>query len=203
VVTISTLETVIESHRAELARYCRRMLRSDADAEDAVQETLLRAWCSAGQLREPASARSWLYRIAGNVCVDLMKRRARRPIPTDECPEPTEGAAELDPEGLLLAREDLRLALYAAVYRLPPRQRAVFLLREILCWRAAEIAEFLDMSVPAVNSALQRAHATLSRHDRESLVATEDDSRHRVVARYLSAFAADDVDAFAPLSCAA
>jgi RNA polymerase sigma-70 factor, ECF subfamily len=196
------VEAAIESHRSELTRYCGRILGSHFDAEDAVQETLLRAWRSAGGLNEPAAVRSWLYRIAGNVCIDSLGRRARQPLPTDECWEPLDHAAELDPAELALTREDLRLALTAALHLLPPRQRAVLLLREILCWRAAEVAEFLATSVAAVNSALQRAHATLDSSAAECLPAGLEPARRGVVARYLSALDADDVDTLTALSAA-
>src|SRR5579871_6861393 len=129
---------VIESHRPELTRYCTRKLGSRFDAEDAVQETLIRAWRSADRLQEPAALRAWLYRIAGNVCIDSANRLARQPVPTDVPGEPMGAVAEPDPADVVLTREELRLALTVAVDRLPPRQRAVLLLREILCWPAAE-----------------------------------------------------------------
>jgi RNA polymerase sigma-70 factor (ECF subfamily) len=195
------LETAIEAHRSELTRYCTRRLGSPCDAEDAVQETLLRAWRSADRLHEPAALRAWLYRIAGNVCVDSVTRRARQPVPVEECSEPLDRTAELDPAELVLTREKLRLALAATVYHLPPRQRAVLLLREILCWRAAEVADFLATSVAAVNSALQRAHATLDGHEPERLGAVGDDGGDMLVTRYVSAFETDDVDAITALSC--
>jgi RNA polymerase sigma-70 factor, ECF subfamily len=194
------LEAAIASHRPELTRYCRRILGSPVDAEDAVQETLLRAWRSADGLQEPAAFRSWLYRIAGNVCIDSVNLRARQPIPTDDCREPLYHAAAVDPAELVLTHEELRLALTAAVHRLPPRQRAVLLLREILCWRAAEVADFLATSVAAVNSALQRAHATLNSCEPERLTAADMHSRRGLVMRYLTAFEADDVEALAALS---
>src|SRR5947209_7862125 len=151
------MDMAIESHRPELTRYCRRKLGSQFDAEDAVQETLMRAWRSSDRLQQPAALRSWLYRIAGNVCADSVHRRSRDPVPTEECGELLEHPEALDPAVLVCTREDLRLALTAAVHHLPPRQRAVFVLREILGWRAVEVAEFLATSVTAVNSALQRA----------------------------------------------
>jgi RNA polymerase sigma-70 factor (ECF subfamily) len=194
------LEAAIASHRPELTRYCRRILGSSFDAEDAVQETLLRAWRSADRLHEPAALRSWLYRIAGNVCTDSVNRRARQPIPTEDCREPLYHSATIDPAELVLTHEDLRLALTAAVHHLPPRQRAVLLLREILCWRAAEVADFLTTSVAAVNSALQRAHATLGSTEPERLTGADAESRRGLVTRYLTAFEADDIEALAALS---
>jgi RNA polymerase sigma-70 factor (ECF subfamily) len=149
----------IESHRSELKAYCRRMLGSSFDAEDAVQETLLRAWRAADTFQGRAALRSWLYRIATNVCIDAARRRSRDPIPAEECACETLAP---DPAEIALAHEDLRLALAVAAHRLPPRQRAVLFLRDGLGWRAADVAELLDMTVTAVNSALQRAHATLA-----------------------------------------
>jgi RNA polymerase sigma-70 factor, ECF subfamily len=190
---------VIESHRPELTRYCARKLGSQFDAEDAVQETLIRAWRSADRLQEPAALRPWLYRIAGNVCIDSANRLARLPVPTEEQLEPRDRVPEPDPAELALARENLQLALTAMVDCLPPRQRAVLVLREILCWRAAEVADVLATTVAAVNSALQRAHATLDGGVPDPPAA--DDAAHRqCVARYLIAFASDDVDALAALS---
>ena len=159
----------IESHRRELKVYCHRMLGSPFDAEDAVQETLLRAWRAADSFQGRSALRSWLYRIATNVCIDAAKRRSREPIPTDEWTESVCETLELDPAEIALAREDLRLAVTVAVQRLPPRQRAVLFLRDGLDWRAAEVAELLDMSVAAVNSALQRAHATLAARELERM----------------------------------
>jgi RNA polymerase sigma-70 factor (ECF subfamily) len=185
-------ETTMESHRDELTRYCRWKLGSHFDAEDAVQETLLRAWRSADHLRQPAALRSWLYRIAGNVCTDAGKCRSRQPVPTDDCPEQLYLDADLDPATIALTHEDLRLAL-TAVQCLPPRQRAVLLLRDILCWSAAEVADLLATTVAAVNSALQRAHATLEGHDPDRGLAVDDTERHQLVARYLAALEADDV----------
>jgi RNA polymerase sigma-70 factor, ECF subfamily len=199
------LDAAIESHRSELTRYCRRKLGSHFDAEDAVQETLVRAWRSAGTLQQPAALRPWLYRIAGNVCVDSAKRRRREAVPTEDWSEPLDRPADLDPADLdpallVFTREELRLALSAAMHHLPPRQWAVLLLREILCWRAVEVAEFLTTTVAAVNSALQRAHATLDASEPDRLAATDNDSRRRLVASYVRAVEADDVDALVALS---
>lgn len=199
------IDSAIESHRSELTRYCRRKLGSQFDAEDAVQETLVRAWRSADRLQQPTALRSWLYRIAGNVCVDSANRRTREPVPTEDCRQPLDhpadlASADLDPAVLMLTREDLRLAVTAAVHHLPPRQWAVLVLREILCWRAVEVAEFLATSVAAVNSALQRAHATLEANELERAAVTPDESRRRLVGRYVRAVEADDVDVLAALS---
>jgi RNA polymerase sigma-70 factor (ECF subfamily) len=166
--TTLELESAIESHRNELTRYCRRRLGSQFDAEDAVQETLLRAWRSADRLQQPAALRHWLYRIAGRVCIDAVNHRARQPVPIDEWGTLLDQTTEADPAELVLAREDLRLALSAVVLCLPARQRAAFLLCEVLCLRAAEVAVLLATSVAAVNSALQRARANLESHDVDS-----------------------------------
>jgi RNA polymerase sigma-70 factor, ECF subfamily len=153
------LEGGIESYRPELKAHCGRMLGSPFDAEDAVQETLLRAWRSAAAFQGRCTVRSWLYRIATNVCIDAANQRSKRPIPTDQWHESLDEASEPDPAELVMTSEDVRLALAVAAQRLPPRQCSVLLLRDVFCWRAAEVAELLDTSVAAVNSALQRAHA--------------------------------------------
>jgi RNA polymerase sigma-70 factor, ECF subfamily len=159
--TALDVEDGIESYRPELKAHCGRILGSPFDAEDAVQETLLRAWRSAGSFQGRCSVRSWLYRIATNVCIDAANQRSRRPIPTDQWRESLDEATEPDPAELVMTREDVKLALTAAAHHLPPRQCSVLLLRDVFCWRAAEVAELLDTSVAAINSALQRAHATV------------------------------------------
>jgi RNA polymerase sigma-70 factor (ECF subfamily) len=186
-------------HRAELTAYCRRMLGSSVDAEDAVQETLLRAWRASRRFEGRAPVRSWLYRIAKNVCLDALGQTARRPIPVEEVPPPTEPCREPDdPSDRALAQERLRLAIVAAVGTLAPRQRAVLLLRDVLSWRASEVAELLGMTPVAVNSALQRAHAALESID---LAGVSDGTvEPNLVGRYLAAFADDDVDALVSLS---
>jgi RNA polymerase sigma-70 factor (ECF subfamily) len=196
VMSIAELELTdrMEAHRAELAAYCGRMLGSSFEAEDAVQETLLRAWRAAGRFEGRASLRTWLYRIATNVCFDTANARSRRPVPVDELPEPGAGCAELDPAELALTRETARLGLIAAIGKLPPRQRAALLLRDVLCWQASEIAELLSTSPAAVNSALQRARATLDRIDPERVAAITDRPERELLARYLAALHADDVD---------
>ncbi len=197
----ATLELVdtMESHRVELRRYCGRMLGSASDAEDAVQETLLRAWRGAERFEGRAAVRTWLYRIATNVCFDTAKARSRRPVPVASASELADACPELDPAELALTRENARLALAAAVGKLPPRQRAVLLLREVLCWRAPEIAELLGTSVAGVNSALQRARATLECVDPDCLPPIIHGPRRELLARYVAAFAADDVDALTSL----
>jgi RNA polymerase sigma-70 factor (ECF subfamily) len=151
------LESGIESHRRELKAYCRRMLGSPADAEDAVQETLLRAWRAADGFQGRATMRTWLYRIAHNVCVDEANRRAGRPVPIDDWDGVLDQRHEPDPADVVIAREGLRLALSVADDHLPRRQRDALVLRDLLCLRATEVADALQTSVPA----MQRAHAAM------------------------------------------
>src|SRR5881394_2732849 len=173
----SELDLRLEQHRAELIGYCYRMLGSPFDAEDAVQETLLRAWRGIERFEGRAALRSWLYRIATNVCLDHLSGRARRARPMDLGPAmapelenlamlPTatwiEPLPASDPAEIAAGRETVRLAFVAALQLLPPRQRAALILREVLHWQAAEVAELLETSVASVNSAQQRARATLS-----------------------------------------
>jgi RNA polymerase sigma-70 factor, ECF subfamily len=197
----ATVELVdrMESHRLELQRYCGRMLGSPSEAEDAVQETLLRAWRGAERFEGRAVLRTWLYQIATNVCFDAAKARSRRPVPVAEASGLTAACAELDPAHVAFIRENARLALVAAVAKLPPRQRAVLVLRKVLCWRAAEVAELLGTSVEAVNSALQRARATLEGVDPDRVPPITDAPRRELLARYVAAFAVDDVDALTSL----
>jgi RNA polymerase sigma-70 factor (ECF subfamily) len=198
----ATLELVdrMESHRVELNAYCGRMLGSPSEAEDAVQETLLRAWRAAQRFEGRAALRTWLYSIATNVCFDAAKARSRRAVPVGEASELTAACAEPDPAELALNRETVRLALIATVGKLPPRQRAVLLLREVLCWRAHEVAELLGTSVAAVNSALQRARATLDGIDQDCVPPVTDEPRRELLSRYVAAFDADDVDALTSLT---
>jgi RNA polymerase sigma-70 factor (ECF subfamily) len=181
--TAAAAENQLEAHRTELAAYCYRMLGSPFEADDAVQETMIRAWRAADSFQGRSALRSWLYRIATNVCLDMLKGRERRAMPMDLGParapieanlhmlpearwiQPVPTGAlvlEGDPAEVTVAREAIRLALIAALQHLPPRQRAVLILCEVLRWQAAEVAELLDSSVASVNSALQRARATLA-----------------------------------------
>jgi RNA polymerase sigma-70 factor, ECF subfamily len=198
----------LESHRAELVVYCYRMLGSVHDAEDLVQETMLRAW----QARERydatrASVRTWLYRIASNVCLTALEGRARRPLPSGLGAPSSDPGAPLTPALDIPwlqpfpdarydagTRTDMRLALVAAMQVLPPRQRAVLVLREVLEFSAAEVAEQLETTVTAVNSALQRARATLANASDIGEVTEPDDPRARaVIQQYVRAFEAADV----------
>jgi RNA polymerase sigma-70 factor, ECF subfamily len=150
---------LVERHRAELWAHCRRLLGSADDAEDALQEALLRAWRSLPQFEGRGSLRWWLYRIATNSALDVIRRR-RQLVPIDE--EPADDAPDADPAGRYERREDVERALVMAERILTARQRAVLILREVLGFSAKESAERLDMSVAAVNSALQRARATIA-----------------------------------------
>src|SRR5712691_5485372 len=178
------VERDFEQHRTELTAYCYRMLGSAFEAEDAVQETLVRAWRSFDRFEGRAAVRSWLYRIASNVCFDMLKGRRRRALPMDlmavgradgpvdpptaenmwvgPVPDHRVTPAACDPAEKAEIHESVRLAFVAALQHLPARQRAVLILREVLKWKANEVAELLDTTVVSVNSALQRARATLA-----------------------------------------
>ena len=214
-------EQQLEQHRTELTAYCYRMLGSPFEAEDAVQETLLRAWRSLDRFEGRAALRSWLYRIATNVCFDLLNGRERRARPMDLGParEPVESnlnalpevtwiepvpdsvvAPEGDPADVAVSHETIRLAFVAALQHLPPRQRAVLILCEVLRWKAAEVAELLDTSIASVNSALQRARATLDSADvGTDTTARLDDDARELLARYVEAFEAYDMEALTSL----
>jgi RNA polymerase sigma-70 factor (ECF subfamily) len=217
-----TFEDQFEQHRAELRAYCYRMLGSPFEAEDAVQETFIRAWRGLENFEGRAALRSWLYRIATNVSLDMLNGRERRARPMDLGParEPIESnlntlpevtwiepvpdalvVAEGDPAEVAVSRETIRLAFVAALQHLPPRQRAVLILCEVLRWKASEVAELLDTSVASVNSALQRARATLeasnlSAADTSSSV---DEADAELLARYVQAFEQYDMDALIAL----
>lgn len=213
----------LEQHRVELSGYCYRMLGSAFEAEDAVQEAFVRAWRGFDRFEGRASLRSWLYRIATNVCFDMLDGRQRRALPMDLGPART-AASPLDaglpepawlqpiPDGRVLPtdadpaeqavlRDSIRLAFVAALQHLPPRQRAVLILREVLQWKAAEVAGLLDTSVASVNSALQRARATLATNEVTAAdPPTELDEEQRdLLARYVDAFERYDMDALTAL----
>jgi RNA polymerase sigma-70 factor, ECF subfamily len=198
--------TELEQYRRELTAYCYRMLGSVFEAEDAVQETMIRAWRSLGKFEGRSALKSWLYRIATNVCFDQLNGRERRARPMDLGPaqEPLfENLAELPevtwltplptPDELAEQRETLRLAFVAALQHLPPRQRAALILCEVLRWQASEAAELLETSVASINSALQRARATLATAD-TSAPAELDDEARALLERYVAAFEAYDID---------
>jgi len=209
-----------EAYRPALTGHCYRMLGSVLDAEDAVQETMLRAWKSADQFREQSSLKTWLYRIATNVCLDTLavtNRQRIRPLevssepglvhsglvldsrPRESWVEPIPDALALpdhtqcDPGEYTVLRESIRLAFVAALQYLPPRQRAVLLLTQVLGWSAAETAESLDMSVAAVNSALQRARATLDTRNPSVVPRTLSVQQEQLVARYVEMFERYDI----------
>jgi RNA polymerase sigma-70 factor (ECF subfamily) len=216
------LEQQLEQYRSELTGYAYRMLGSPFEAEDAVQDTFVRAWRSHDRFEGRASLRSWLYRIATNVCLDMLSARERRARPMDLGParEPVEAnlntlpevtwiqpapdslvVPDGDPAAVTEARETVRLAFVAALQHLPPRQRAVLILCEVLRWQASEVAELLETTVASVNSALQRARATLEASDLDSTDATPsiDKADADLLARYVAAFEAYDVDALTAL----
>jgi RNA polymerase sigma-70 factor (ECF subfamily) len=217
------LEKEFEQHRAELRAYCYRMLGSPFEAEDAVQETFIRAWRAYDRFEGRAALRSWLYRIATNVCLDMLNGRERRARPMDLGParEPIESnlhtlpevtwiepvpdglvlSPASDPADVVVSRETIRLAFVAALQHLPPRQRAVLILCEVLRWQATEVAELLETSVASVNSALQRARATL---EASNLSATDtspsvDEADAELLARYVQAFEQYDMEALTAL----
>jgi RNA polymerase sigma-70 factor (ECF subfamily) len=205
----------LEQHRPELRAHCRRMLGSASEADDAVQETMVRAWRSYPRFEGRASLRSWLHRIATNVCFDMMKAPQRRARPTDleictTAPNPagdrSVGPVAVDPADQAVGREDVRLAFVTALLHLPPQQRSVLLLCEVLRWRASEVAELLGTSVASVNSALQRARATLSGlHGSEpgelvaDRVAALDDDQRALLQRCTAAFDRYDVGSLVAL----
>ena len=211
----------LEGYRSELTAYCYRMLGSPFDAEDAVQDTFVRAWRNRDQFEGRAALRSWLYRIATNVCVDSLKGKERRARPMDLGPssEPIEAnlhvpeipwlepvplpmiAPERDPADVAVANESIRLAFVAALQHLPAKQRAVLILREVLDWQASEVAELLDTSVPSVNSALQRARATMAKTNAgdDDRTKSLSDADRAMLDRYVAAFERYDVSALTSL----
>jgi RNA polymerase sigma-70 factor (ECF subfamily) len=210
----------LEEHRRELTGYCYRMLGSGFEAEDAVQETMVRAWKNLDQFEGRAALRSWLYRIATNVCLDMLRGPQRRARPMDLGPagtaESTLGpmvgehawvqpiandrvlSGEGDPAEVTAERESVRLAFVAALQHLPPRQRAVLILREVLKWQATEVAELLETTVASVNSALQRARAGLAESDLEAPMQI-DAEQQELLGRYMQAFERYDIEALVSL----
>jgi RNA polymerase sigma-70 factor, ECF subfamily len=219
----------LEQHRRELTGYCYRMLGSAFDAEDAVQEAMVRAWRAADRFEGRSSVRSWLYRIATNVCLDMIGARGRRATPMDLSSGPSAPVASSlgeqltdvawlgpvpdervvpvdgDPADVAVARESVRLAFVAALQHLPPRQRAVLILRDVLRWSAEEVAALLGSTTAAANSALQRARATMAARGLTSAEAPSepadalDDELQDLLARYVDAFERYDMAALVTL----
>ena len=214
----------IEQYRTELTGYCYRMLGSSFEAEDAVQETMLRAWRALDRFEGRSAFRSWLYSIATNVCLDMLngKERRVRPMQLGDPGEPViESLVATRPDGewilpmpdgkvvddsgdpaeVAAAKETLKLAFIAALQFLPPKQRAVLILRDVLRWKASEVAELLDTSEASVNSALQRARASVEERDIESdeIAEPSDDEHADLLARYMEAFERYDMDALTAL----
>ncbi|MEU4132371.1 sigma-70 family RNA polymerase sigma factor [Streptomyces wuyuanensis] len=217
------LESRLEGYRTELTGYCYRMLGSAFEAEDAVQDTMVRAWKSFEKFEGRSSLRSWLYRIATNVCLDMLNAGNRRARPMDLTAATPVARAQLtarpeitwlepvpdgrvlpsvaDPADTTVERESIRLAFVAALQHLPPKQRAVLILREVLAWKAAEVAELLGTSVASVNSALQRARATLAEYDPSASDPADplDEEQQKLLERYVAAFEGYDMQALTAL----
>ncbi|KQZ87622.1 RNA polymerase subunit sigma-70 [Phycicoccus sp. Root563] len=208
-----------DGYRRELTAHCYRMTGSIHDAEDLVQETYLRAWRAYGGFEGRSSVRTWLYRIATNVCLTALEGKDRRPLPTglgapasepgdalassneiswlEPAPDPMVAGESCDPASIVGQRESIRLAFIAALQHLPARQRAVLILRDVLRWKASEVAAALDTTEAAVNSALQRAHAQLSKADlsQDTLDTTLDAEKQAMLDRYVKAFWDKDITA--------
>ncbi|MCZ7458414.1 sigma-70 family RNA polymerase sigma factor [Streptomyces sp. WMMC940] len=221
--TTRDLESRLEGFRTELTGYCYRMLGSAFEAEDAVQDTMVRAWKSLEKFEGRSSLRSWLYRIATNVCLDMLNAGNRRARPMDLTAATPVTQAQLtarpeitwlepvpdgrvlpsvaDPADTTVERESIRLAFVAALQHLPPKQRAVLILREVLAWKAAEVAELLGTSVASVNSALQRARATLGEYDPSDSDPADplDQEQQKLLERYVAAFEGYDMQALTAL----
>jgi RNA polymerase sigma-70 factor (ECF subfamily) len=225
---VSTYEDLVEPHRVELLAHCYRMLGSAQDAEDALQETLTSAWRALPRFEGRSSLRSWLYRIATNACLKLIERRPRRVLPVDYGPASEAGdapaepllesvwvepypdarlgldAAVAGPEARYEQRESVELAFIAALQHLPPRQRAVLILRDVLGFSAAEVARTLETTATSVHSALQRAHRTIDallpeESQQAALAALGDDGVRALAERYAGAWERGDVDAIVAL----
>ena len=212
-----------DPYRRELLAHCYRMLGSVHDAEDLVQETYLRAWRAYDRFEGRSPVRTWLYRIATSACLTALESRSRRPLPTglggpstelddgagmrpevpwlEPVPDAAVGAEGTDPAAIVTSRETIRLALVAALQHLPPRQRAVLVLRDVLKWRAAEVAEVLDTTTTAVNSILQRARAQLEQvaPSADEVVEPATQDQRELLDRYVSAFEDRDIAAIVAL----
>ncbi|MEX2395108.1 MAG: sigma-70 family RNA polymerase sigma factor [Actinomycetota bacterium] len=217
-------DTQLEEHRGALTGYCYRMLGSAFEAEDAVQDTMIRAWKSIDRFDGRSSLKTWLFSIATNVCLDALAARKRRALPMDLQAEPSRAAGPLapplvettwvepiadvrvvttdgDPAEVIAMRESIRLAFVAALQHLPPKQRAVLILRDVLRLKAAEVADLLDQSVASINSALQRARVSLESKDvnPDSTPKQPAASDGALLTRYVDAFERYDIDAFVSL----
>jgi RNA polymerase sigma-70 factor (ECF subfamily) len=210
------LEAQLDGYRRELTGYCYRMLGSSFDAEDAVQNAMVRAWRALDRFDGRSSLRTWLYRITHNVCLDMLRGKQRRAMPMDLGPvstadvhlgaplagetwlEPVATGAvlptDLDPAEQAVQAESIRLAFIAALQELPPKQRAVLILREVLRWPAADVAALLDTTVASVNSALQRARATLDADGRTTPTTSDASADGELLAEYVAAFEAFDLE---------
>jgi RNA polymerase sigma-70 factor, ECF subfamily len=219
--SITPTSADFEPYRRELTGYCYRMLGSGFEAEDAVQETMVRAWQGSEGFEGRSAVKSWLYRIATNVCLDMLRGRQRRARPMDmgstftaddfkgeTLPEnlwvspipdsrvlPDDG----DPAELAAMRDTIRLAFITALQELPPRQRAVLILREVLRWQASEVAELLDTSVASINSALQRARAALAGRQEEAAVQPISAEQKELLSKYVDAFERYDISSLVTL----
>jgi RNA polymerase sigma-70 factor, ECF subfamily len=222
---IATAGTVnpdqLERYRRELTGYCYRMLGSLQETEDAVQDTMVRAWRGLATFDDRVGLRPWLYRIATNVCFDMLKGRRRRALPAELVPAATGEiglrnpqpagmwiqpspdsmitAVDSDPAELVVSRESVRLAFIAALQHLLPRQRAVLILRDVLRWKAAEVAALLDTSTAAVSSTLRRARVAITAASNDASPAEFSESESDLLARYIDAFERFDVDALVAL----
>jgi RNA polymerase sigma-70 factor (ECF subfamily) len=218
----------LEPYHRQLTAYCYRMLGSPQDAEDAVQDTLVRAWRGLSRFEDRAGLRPWLYRIATNVCLDMLKGRGRRVLPMDIEPAGTSRGREPsqpfglgtprpeatwvqpipdhlvsfqggDPADIAVSRESIRLAFIAALQHLVPRQRAVLILRDVLSWRAHQVAALLETSEDAVNSTLRRARAALATVNLDAVPTEPTETNRQLLGRYIDAFESYDVDSLVAL----
>jgi RNA polymerase sigma-70 factor (ECF subfamily) len=193
---------LVEPHRRALEIHCYRMLGSPHDAEDIVQETLLRAWRALDRFERRSSVKTWLYRIANNACLDELERRPRRPGTVEPYPDARLEdlpAPAADPAARYAQREGMELALLTAIQQLPGRQRAVLILRDVLGWTAREVADLLESTVTATNSSLQRARATIDADVTPRAVAPRATHERELLRRYVDVWERADIDGFVAL----
>ena len=193
---------LVEPYRHALEVHCYRMLGSTQDAEDLAQETLLRAWRALERFEPRVQFQTWLYRIATNACLDELERRPRRPAPIDPFPDHPSGetaSPTYDPAARYAIREGMELALLRAIQELPGRQRAILIFRDVLGWTAPEVAELLESTVASVNSALQRARATIDQHLPDTTTTSVDPTERELLNRYVAAFERSDMDGLVAL----